>query len=305
MTDVIQLLSFLDNILGTHSPQHRSEYVWSCPFCSHHKPKLAVNLSSGQWHCWVCQTKGRSLFSLLKRMDVPKTRISELAKLLNQEWKFTKPEKTTEISLTLPSEYRPLWKVGSRDLEGRYALAYLNRRGITMVEVMKYQLGYCVTGEYFGRIIIPSYDAGGKLNFFVGRSYDLESTFPYKNPPVSKNIVGFESLISWAFELFICEGPLDAMTIKRNAVPLFGKTMSPRLRDAIILNRPPAVYFALDSDALHSSANMAEDIRKQDINTFVVKLNGKDPSDIGFQQFWIAVDQAKEFTFSELVRLKL
>lgn len=302
MTDVIQLLSFLDNILGTYIPQQRNEYVWHCPFCSHHKLKLAINLSSGQWHCWVCQTKGRSLFSLLKRMDVPKTRISELAKLLDQEWKFVKPEEKTETNLILPFEYKPLWKVGSRDLEGRHALAYLNRRGITMTEVMKYQLGYCVTGEYFGRVIIPSYDENFKLNFFVGRSY-YESTMPYKNSRISKNIVGFESLVSWNFPIVICEGPMDAMAIRRNAIPLFGSILQSELRDKLLLNEVTDVYLALDADARKQTYQIAHDLIMQGLNVYVVEMNDQDPNEIGFNVMANEIrNQNDRLTFSDVVK---
>lgn len=302
MTDVIQLLSFLDNILGTHIPQQRNEYVWPCPFCSHHKPKLAVNLATGQWHCWVCQTGGRSLFSLLKRMDSPKTRRSELAKLLDQEWKFTEQKEESETVLTLPSEYKPLWKVGRRDMEGRHALAYLKGRGITMDDVMKYQLGYCPFGEYGGRVIIPSYDENLKLNFFVGRGY-YESSLPYKNPKVSKNIVGFESLVSWKFPIVICEGPMDAMAIRRNAIPLFGSSLQSKLRDKIISAEVEEVILALDADALKQAYKIAYDFIKQGLNVYIIEMQGRDPNELGFEFMRNEIrNQRDRVSFSDIVK---
>lgn len=281
MTDIIQLLSFLDNIIGSHIPAQRNEYLWTCPFCSHHKPKLAVNLMTGQWHCWVCSTGGRSLFGLLKKMGV-KDKYQELGVLLDQQPKFAAKKEETDTVLTLPSEYKPLWKVGHRDLEGRHALAYLKKRGVTMTEVMKYQLGYCPFGEYHGRIIIPSYDDESKLNFFVGRAY-YESTLPYKNPRISKNVVGFESLISWDFPICICEGVMDAMTIRRNAIPLFGSTLQSKLRDKIISAGCSEVILALDTDALHKTCSIAFDLIKQGLDVYILELHGKDPNELGFE----------------------
>lgn len=305
MTDVIQLLSFLDNILGTHIPQQRNEYAWTCPFCSHHKLKLAVNLSSGQWHCWICNTAGRSLFSLLKRMDVPKTRISELVKLLDQEWKFTPSKKEIETALILPPEYNPLWKVGHRDLEGRHALAYLKRRGITMTEIMKYQLGYCSFGEYHGRIIIPSYDENLKLNFFVGRAY-YDCTLPYKNPRVSKNIVGFESLVSWEFPIVICEGPMDAMAIRRNAIPLFGSTLQSTLRDKIISAGRSEVILALDADALQKTYKIAYDLIRQGLDVYIIEMYDKDPSELGFDFMANEIrNQRDRVSFNDVIKRRV
>ena len=39
-------------------------------------------------------------------------------------------------------------------------------------------------------------DNDNTLNYFVGRSY-YKTNMKYKNPPVSKGVVGFESMIDW------------------------------------------------------------------------------------------------------------
>ena len=298
----MEVVSFLDNILGSHRIAQKSEYLWSCPFCSHHKPKLAINIQTGNWHCWVCSTKGRTLFGLLKMMGI-KNKYNELSAILGQAPKITVDDKT-ETVLVLPSEYKPLWKVQERDLEGRHALVYLTTRGISKTDIMKYRLGYCEAGDYAGRIIMPSYDETSKLNFFVGRSY-YDSPLAYKNPQASKNIVGFESLISWKFEILICEGPLDAMSIRRNAIPLFGKTMPSKLRDSILANQPPGVYFVLDADAMSDSLKMAEDCLRQDIKTYVVQLDAEDPSSLGFETMWEMIRSTEELTFNSLLKLRL
>ena len=298
----MEVVSFLDNILGSHRIAQRSEYLWNCPFCSHHKPKLAVNIETGNWHCWVCSSKGRTLFGLLKRMGI-KDKFKELSAILGQAPKITVDD-SIETVLVLPSEYKPLWKVQERDLNGRHALVYLTTRGISKADIMKYRLGYCEEGDYAGRIIMPSYDETGKLNFFVGRSH-YDSPLAYKNPQASKNIVGFESLISWKFEILICEGPLDAMSIRRNAIPLFGKTMPSKLRDSILANKPPGVYFVLDADAMSDSLKMAEDCLRQDIKTYVVQLDAEDPSSLGFETMWEMIRSTKELTSNSLLKLRL
>ena len=79
------------------------------------------------------------------------------------------------------------------------------KRGLRPEDIVKYNIGYCETGEYEDKIIIPSYDERGRLNFFVGRSF-YQSKFKHKNPKVSKNIVGFDLLINWDIPLVLCEG---------------------------------------------------------------------------------------------------
>ena len=298
----MEVVSFLDNILGSHRIAQKNEYLWSCPFCFHHKPKLAINIGNSNWHCWVCSTKGRTLFGLLKMMGI-KDKYNELATILDIAPTFRVDDSDPETVLILPSEYKPLWKVQERDLEGRHALVYLSSRDIYKTEIMKYRLGYCETGEYAGRIIMPSYDETGKLNFFTARSY-YDSPLAYKNPQISKNIVGFESLISWDFEILICEGPLDAMSVRRNAIPLFGKLMPTKLRDNILIYAPPAVYFVLDKDAISDALILAEDFRKQGIKTYVVQLDD-DPNSIGFESVWKAIRSSDELTFNSLIKLRL
>ena len=58
-----------------------------------------------------------------------------------------------------------------------------------MVDVIRYGMGYCEEGLYANRIIVPSYSSDGELNYFVGRDI-YEGGMKYKNPPVSKDIVG-------------------------------------------------------------------------------------------------------------------
>jgi len=291
MTDVIELLTILDNVIGSHRSQGRNEYLFFCPFCSHHKPKLAVNVETGRWHCWVCDSRGRSLFSLLKKANAPRSRIKQVAKLLQQNIQFATAEEPIK-DLVLPTEFHPLWK-STRDYEAKHAIMYLQSRRITMSDVIKHNIGYCPTGDYAYRLIIPSYDEEGKLNFFTGRSY-RESNFPYKNPVGSKNVVGFESLISWDFPITICEGPMDAIAIRRNAIPLFGKTLPEALMEKMKIYDVTEVYLALDQDALKNALRIAQTLMKEDVNVHVVEMDGRDPSDLGFSGIQRKIQSANE-----------
>jgi DNA primase len=302
MTDVIQLLSLLDSVLGSNRPQGRAEYLFPCSFCSHHKPKLAVNLETGKWHCWVCERGGHSLIGLLKQTNAPNQIIKRLAELLKSPIKFE--EHKEEKILTLPIEFKPLWKP-QKDFEHKHAIAFLGRRGLERCDILKYQIGYCLEGDYAHRVIFPSYDLEGRLNYFTGRSY-IDSEFTYKNPSYRKNIVGFESLVSWEFPIIICEGPLDAIAIRRNSIPLFGKSVSQKLRETILLEKVKDIYLALDPDALRNSLTIAKDFMHQNINVYIIDLEGKDPSELGFRRMSEKIRNTKNpLTFSGLVKMRV
>jgi DNA primase len=119
-------------------------------------------------------------------------------------------------------------------MTGRQALAYLKQRGVTKADILRYNIGYCEGGVYDKMIIIPSYSHEGTLNYFVARNFDPHSYTKYKNPPMSKDMVPFELFINWSSPLVLCEGPFDALAIKRNAIPLLGKHIQRELMKKIV-----------------------------------------------------------------------
>jgi hypothetical protein len=79
---------------------------------------------------------------------------------------------------------------------------YLSQRGITIKQIVKYNIGYCKDGLYSRRVIIPSYNSDGQLNYFVSRSYYPDEKMKYKNPPISKNVICLESQIIGMNQLY-------------------------------------------------------------------------------------------------------
>lgn len=297
-----QVVNILDSVLGPGKTFAKGEHYYFCPFCQHYKPKLAVNAAKGFWQCWKCGERGRSLIGLLRKLHADKADIQELANLLQQE--IPAPtEEEPETILTLPKEYHPLWEPSSL-LSYRLAINYLKRRNVSRDDILRFQIGYCATGPYGGRIIIPSFDTDGKLNYFISRAYE-ESSLNYLNPPTSKNVVGFESQINWKYPIVLVEGFFDAMATKRNAIPLIGKTLSKKLRQKIIHEGVQDIYLALDDDALKDTIKIAEHFMKEGINVWVIELNGKDPSVIGTSTMSKLIKGARKLTFVDLMQLKM
>ena len=205
----------------------------------------------------------------------------------------------------LPLEYKPLYNLNKSDIHARHALVYLKKRGLTMVDILKYQIGYCEKGRYANKIIIPTYNADGVLDYFVARSFEKEPSRKYDAPSSDKNIIGFENMINWNVPIVLCEGAFDAISIKRNAIPLFGKNISKKLMQKLVTSEVKKVYLALDKDAIKSTFKIAEQLLKAGKKLFVVDLDDKDPSDMGFALFTNKIQKSQEFTFSSLLNLKL
>ena len=62
-----------------------------------------------------------------------------------------------------------------------HAINFLRKRGLDDIDIKKYKIGFCDDGVYQNRIIVPSYDENGVLNYFVGRSF-MGDNMKYKNP---------------------------------------------------------------------------------------------------------------------------
>jgi len=217
--------------------------------------------------------------------------------------RFKKVSGTQYVDSQLPKEFLSLtYKHPSPVYKN--AMYYLSKREITYEDILKYNIGYCDQGLYTNRIIIPSYDEDGQLNFFVGRDI-FESKMKYRNSPTPKDVVGFELFINWDEPIVLCEGPFDAIAIKRNAIPLFGKTILSNLRRKIIEKKVKQVYISLDRDAILDSIKMVEDFMKNDIDVYFVNLPEKDPSDLGFEKVIPLLKETEKMKFSDLMRYKL
>lgn len=305
MYDVNRLVPILTSVLG--SPNHQysnNEFYFYCPFCSHKNPRFAVNLGSGKWHCWVCGASGNKLTSLFYKLDVPREYHRELRDALGEEIFYAPSPNLQESELSLPAEFKPLWKL-TKEIESLHAVAYLKRRGLTAYDILRYRMGYVTEGIYANRIIIPSYDTNGKLNMFAGRDFFDVSPRPYRLPPVSKNVIGFEDSINWTLPIVICEGVFDAMSIKWNAIPLFGKFISEKLAEKIVTEGVEDIYVSLDSDALKQSAKIIQKFLKEGRIVHLVQFEEKDPSLAGFQRMQNYIRNAKRIEFRDLIALKL
>lgn len=301
------LVNLVNNVLGSGKRTARGNQAYSCPFCNHHKPKLEVNFTENKqgnnpWQCWVCGKKGRTIRSLFKQVKVDATHFQELKKLVKNVSDDYSPTTTVE-SLTLPKEFKNI--IGNNDLVARHAYSYLRKRNVTKYDILKYNIGYCENGLYANMIIIPSYDCDGKLNYFTARSFEKEPYIKYRNPDTSRDIVPFELFINWELPIILCEGPFDAMAIKRNVIPLLGKNIQPNLMKKLVESKVQKIYIALDNDAIKQALGFCEKLLDIGKEVYLVELLGKDPSELGFENFTKLIQNVSPLTQYMLMEKKL
>jgi DNA primase len=182
-----------------------------------------------------------------------------------------------KTKVELPDEFTSLC-TANLPATGTYALKYLEKRGLTKADILKWKIGYCFAGEYRNRIIIPSFDEEGDCSYFIARSYTGDS-YKYKNPPASKDIAFNELFINWNEDLVLVEGVFDAI-VCGNAVPILGSTLRPGsdLLRKIVQNDTP-VFIALDPDAAKKERRIIEMLLRYDIELYKIDVAGHE--DVG------------------------
>ena len=287
--DYTPVFEILEDIFGNYKNHnnYKCQVSFDCPVCSYEikgldhgdgKGNLEVNYKYGVYKCWSCaesnDTHG-SVYKLIKKYGTPKHL---------KKYELLRPEDTEEgvkktyNTVKLPKEFIPFKDVSfGLKLTPSYKQAYnyIKSRNITELMLQIYNIGFCPTGLYENRIIIPSYDENKKLNYFIARSYLTKTKFKYKNPEAQKEIIIFnEYLVDWENPIYIVEGAFDSIFIP-NAIPMLGKFMSDYLFKTLY-EKAKKIIIVLDPDAWGDAEKLYHKINCGKLmgKVWIVKLEG-------------------------------
>jgi len=276
-------LQLLKSIFGKFHHSN-DEHLFYCPKCKHHKRKLSINLEKNAFKCWICDYYGRSIRRIVRKYSDFRT-LQKWDKLNGRE-DITKFDdifsEDNEVEplqrIDLPQEFMSL---ANEDLPLAMmpALNYLGNRGVTKKDIVRWKIGCCMRGEYNNRVIIPSFDEEGYINYFVARTFN-RAWKKYLNPPASKDIIFNELYLDLDQDLVIVEGIFDAIIAGPNAVPILGSTLreDTKLFQLIVKNDTP-IYIGLDIDAEKKSNKIIKDLLNYGIEIYKIDTSGYD--DIG------------------------
>jgi DNA primase len=253
------LLTLVNEVLGrpNKSNKHRGQYEYDCPICGGHS-KFAVNTKLGVYKCWVCNesdgTYG-SVKKLLSKLGGPN--IWDKAKKLGISFKVDK-SKVVHLNtekVELPKGFTRFEDSNKHSMVHKEGWNYLTKqRKLTEDTIYKHQMGYTTyksesfDDNFTNRVIIPSYDKDGELNYFTARSWLPYSKMRYKNPDVPRETIIFnEHLINWDGTVYIVEGPLDHVVVP-NSIPLQGKDIHDKLIQTVMARCTGHVVILLDGE---------------------------------------------------------
>ena len=145
----------------------------------------------------------------------------------------------------------------------------------------------------------------GRLNYFTARSFEKEPYVKYRNPSASRDVIPNEHLINWNVPVILCEGLFDAIAIKRNAIPLLGKNIQSSLMKKIVTSVVDKIYIALDRDAIKQALKFCERLMAEGKEVYLVDLQDKDPSEMGFENFTKLIQNTVPLTYYDLMEQKI
>jgi DNA primase len=273
--------NILESILGRFRDQG-SEKLFYCPECDHHKPKLSINIDRGAFKCWICNYRGKSIrrlvrkhgtYSQLKDWD----EVYGRPDIANFDFLFAEKEEEAKVQVQMPNNFRSLLRKDLKFVD-KEPFNYLANRGLSRQDIVNWKIGYCNSGEFKNRIVVPSFSDDGELNYFIARSYRGDY-YKYKNPKANKDVIFNELFIDWDKDLTIVEGVFDAINAG-NAVPILGSTLhsGSNLLRKIVRNDTPC-YIALDADASKKERQIIKTLLSYDVELYKIDTTGYE--DIG------------------------
>lgn len=240
------LIAFLGEAKGGFDGEH-TQLQFGCPHCAEKHgdrelQKYNLECNFFVFHCWKCASEDDdemhgSVFKLIKLYgneqlykDYKECVVSlKESKLYNLDFANDFKVDLSQIDeVKLPNGFRPF-------KEDRFytpqAMEYIQKRGITWDIIHEYNLGFTTYSEddkiASNRIIIPSYNKFGELNYWTGRDFtNNPKRQRYYNPKTErKSLIFNEEKIQWDADINIVEGPFDHLVVP-NSIPLLGKALN-------------------------------------------------------------------------------
>jgi len=257
------LVELLEDVLGDHGLHYpnRGQISFNCPVCDDGRDKhnLEVNYIDNVYKCWSCGDSEGTHGPLGRIFDkYGNKKQKKLYEVFKPETVVKREKK--KKTLRLPEGFT-LFKDSSTVYPvRRQAMNYLKSRGITDEMIERFGIGFCDKGDHAGRIVIPSYDKKGELNYYIARSWNPMSRAKYKNPEAEKDkIIFWENLIDWKKDIYLVEGAFDGLFLN-NPIPMLGKHMSELLFETIYRNAKGNIIICLDADAWGNSVKLYHEL---------------------------------------------
>ena len=307
-------VAFIESVFGAGKLARNSLNIEvRCPICDPRDPtkkKLAIRTDDDRTHCWVCGYKSYTLAPLIRKFSTQAKMSEYRDRFMRKDLKNVRYDDVVTRAVELPRDFRLLATASDHDPDvvatWRYAVT---TRHMSDRDLWYFKAGVSDDPRWRRRIIVPSFDAEGNLNYFVARAIDSGRRPKYDNPDVNRLPIVFNELnVDWTKRLVLCEGAFDMFKCGDNAVPILGSELDERYAvfNLVLVNNTP-VALALDGDVWETKTpKIAKKLIEYGINVVLVDTRPfGDPGSASKEQFEEALDRAVEPTWSSMFNLKL
>lgn len=315
-----QVIQFIEKIFGPAKLSNGGLNVSvvcpnrNCPSVSRNKKKLVIRTDNFLVHCWVCGIKSKNLYNILRKYIPGATTEFRETFLGSKEINLIDDiEENYVEELRLPKGFILLAEVmNDSSTEIKQAIWYLkHRRKILDRDFWYFKYGITLEDErYKNRIIIPSFDEEGDLNFFTTRSIrDKISLKSVHCNQAKRTGMAFNEInVDWSEELTIVEGPFDLVRCNDNATCMLGSDLDENhyLFQKIVENHTPVVL-AYDDDAIVKMYNTANLLSQYNVPVRIFDLpqGVHDVGEMKKEQFISLLPYAKMFNADDYLKYRI
>ena len=302
-------INFFESIFGKgHVSSNGINFDVRCPICAPSditKKKLSIRTDTSANHCWVCGWKSRTIVPLIRKYgtQLQLDTFKEMFGLSPDVSKLVTGEKEEKQKIYLPKDFKLLTLANDLDPDVKAAWRYFYSRGLSDKDAWYFKIGISDEPRWKRRLIMPSFDNSGNLNYFIARAIDKEKKPKYDNPDVDKNPIIFNEInLNWEKRLVLVEGAFDLVKCPENSTALLGSDLDERheIFNKILLNNTP-IWLALDGDMWDKKTpKIAKKLMEYNIDVLVVDVRQwKDPGSMSKLEFENALSDAKPINWED------
>jgi DNA primase len=261
----------------------------NCPFCDDHSFHCGIFKNSQNFNCWRCDESGHIYKLFQEYCGINYKEFCDL--LLDVVVRYKKTNEVTKVEIQQPIKKPPVLPVGFHyvDKFTPYIFRhYLVQRKYTLSICKRYKLGYCLFGEYAGRIIIPIFNKN-RLVAFQARTISDKAKIKYltSHHKINNYLYHYDNTKNNS-SLIIVEGVFDVIRLDEDSVVCsFGTSISTLQKHLILQRNPKELIFGWDSDAYTKAIKIAKWFKPFINKIKILRLKtGQDPDSMTKNDFF-------------------
>lgn len=304
MDDLLELLS---DMLGTYHKNNvnKGQVNFNCPNCDddNGKGKLEINYYKNKYSCWSCwQTENgvygkniKYLFFRYGSSDLIRNFFNlDLSELSDDNYHV-------QYKFKMPDEYQTFDLLSKKNKALKYLIT---DRKISLDLVNKFGIGFATEGLYSNRVIVPSFNIKGKINYCVCRDYTKSKKLKYLNPDKPKSDFIFNELfLDWNTSIFLVEGVFDHLILP-NSIPLLGKSLPNFILNKLKKNAMSNIYIFIDGDAKKNIVKLYKKLNFGVLANRIFIVNVLDDDDVNSLYCKLGVKKLYEYIKNNNYKLK-